>query len=139
MSKLLEVVGFDKVVRAFRILKENGGLRNSLFKLYRYEKTEPEEHLCDYITLIRMLFVDAKINYSACRFDTLKMGTHVGTDKYGNKYFHNDYYFYGRSRWVEYAPHFHMNYDGSQIPVEWFGWMHYKVILVAQVSAVDGK
>lgn len=55
------------------------------------------------------------------------MGTLVGTDKYGNKYFENNYYFYGRNRWVEYAPHVHMNYDGSQIPAEWFGWMHYKV------------
>lgn len=61
------------------------------------------------------------------RFDDLKIGTHVGTDKYGNKYFENNYYFYGRNRWVEYAPHVHMAYDGSQIPAEWFGWMHYKV------------
>lgn len=57
----------------------------------------------------------------------MKIGTLVGTDKYGNKYFENNYYFYGRNRWVEYAPHVHMDYDGSQIPAEWFGWMHYKV------------
>lgn len=61
------------------------------------------------------------------RFDDLKIGKLVGTDKYGNKYFENNYYFYGRNRWVEYAPHIHMAYDGSQIPAEWFGWMHYKV------------
>lgn len=61
------------------------------------------------------------------RFDDLKVGNLVGTDKYGNKYFENNYYFYGRNRWVEYATHIHMNYDGSQIPAEWYGWMHYKV------------
>lgn len=57
----------------------------------------------------------------------MKIGTLVGTDKYGNKYFENNYYFYGRNRWVEYAPHVHMAYDASQIPAEWYGWMHYKV------------
>lgn len=64
---------------------------------------------------------------SISRFDELKIGTLVGTDKYGNKYFENNYYFYGRNRWVEYAPHVHMAYDASQIPAEWYGWMHYKV------------
>jgi len=29
------------------------------------------------------------------RHDELKMGTLVGTDKYGNKYFENNEYFYG--------------------------------------------
>lgn len=57
----------------------------------------------------------------------MKIGTLVGTDKYGNKYFESDYYFYGRNRWVEYAEHIHMDYDASQIPAEWYGWMHYKV------------
>lgn len=57
----------------------------------------------------------------------------VGTDKYGNKYLENDYYFYGRNRWVEYAPHFNMDYDASQIPAEWYGWMHYKVSLVSSM------
>lgn len=61
------------------------------------------------------------------RHDELKIGTLVGTDKYGNKYYENNYYFYGRNRWVEYAPHIHMAYDASQIPAEWYGWMHYKV------------
>lgn len=61
------------------------------------------------------------------RNDDLKLGCLVGTDKYGNKYYENPYYFYGRNRWVEYSEHVHMDYDGSQIPAEWFGWMHYKV------------
>lgn len=66
------------------------------------------------------------------RMDELKDGTLVGTDKYGNKYFENNRYFYGRNRWVEYAPKQGMNYDGSQIPAEWFGWMHYKTDLLPQ-------
>jgi len=84
----------DKIAKFWEIISFNGGIRNSLFKMYR--------------------------------FDDLKIGKLVGTDKYGNKYYENNYYFYGRNRWVEYAPHIHMNYDGSQIPAEWFGWMHYK-------------
>lgn len=51
----------------------------------------------------------------------------MGIDKYGNKYFENPYYFYGRNRWIEFAPHVNMDYDGSMIPAEWYGWMHYKV------------
>ncbi|XP_037934894.1 probable NADH dehydrogenase [ubiquinone] 1 alpha subcomplex subunit 12 [Teleopsis dalmanni] len=63
------------------------------------------------------------------RNDDLKIGRLVGVDKYGNKYFENSYYFFGRNRWIEYAPHVHFNYDASQIPAEWYGWMHYKTDL----------
>lgn len=38
--------------------------------------------------------------------DNLRPGTLVGTDKYGNKYYENPHYFYGRNRWVEYAPYY---------------------------------
>ncbi|XP_017466260.1 PREDICTED: probable NADH dehydrogenase [ubiquinone] 1 alpha subcomplex subunit 12 [Rhagoletis zephyria] len=63
------------------------------------------------------------------RYDDLKIGTLVGTDKYGNRYYENPYYFYGRNRWVEYADHLNLDYDGSQIPADWYGWMHYKTDL----------
>ncbi|XP_063988085.1 NADH dehydrogenase [ubiquinone] 1 alpha subcomplex subunit 12 [Diachasmimorpha longicaudata] len=63
------------------------------------------------------------------RMDDLKWGTCIGEDKYGNKYYENNYYFFGRNRWVDYAHHVHMNYDGSQVPPEWFGWLHYKTDL----------
>ncbi len=33
--------------------------------------------------------------------DDLKLGTLVGTDKYGNKYFENNEYFYGKSKLLE--------------------------------------
>ncbi|KAL1132503.1 hypothetical protein AAG570_010458 [Ranatra chinensis] len=87
-------IGLDKLARFFAIIKQNGGITGSLFKLFRQ--------------------------------DDLKVGTLVGEDKYGNKYYENKMYFYGRSRWVEYADHYFLDYDGSQVPAEWFGWLHYK-------------
>ncbi|KAK9695837.1 NADH ubiquinone oxidoreductase subunit NDUFA12 [Popillia japonica] len=75
-------------------MKQHGGIRAGLYKLYR--------------------------------MDDLKPGVQVGEDKYGNKYFENNRYFYGRNRWVEYAPKYGVDYDGSQVPAEWFGWLHYK-------------
>jgi len=35
----------------------------------------------------------------------------------------------GRNRWVEYADRVYLDYDGSQVPAEWFGWLHYKTDL----------
>lgn len=64
------------------------------------------------------------------RMDEMKAGTLVGADKYGNKYYEDPSQFYGRNRWVEFAEHKNLEYDGSQIPAEWFGWMHYKVNLI---------
>lgn len=68
--------------------------------------------------------------YKMYRMDGLKPGCCVGEDKYGNKYFENNSYFVGRNRWVEYAPYYALEYDGSQIPAEWFGWMHHKTDLL---------
>lgn len=59
------------------------------------------------------------------RRDDIKWGTKVGEDKFGNKYFHNPYYFIGRSRWVEYSDQYGMDYDASQVPAEWHRWLHY--------------
>lgn len=55
--------------------------------------------------------------------DDLKIGTLVGTDKFGNKYFENPYYFVPRNRWVEYNEKVGLNYNASQIPPEWHRWM----------------
>uniref|UniRef100_A0A069DW08 NADH dehydrogenase [ubiquinone] 1 alpha subcomplex subunit 12 n=1 Tax=Panstrongylus megistus TaxID=65343 RepID=A0A069DW08_9HEMI len=95
MNKFL---GLDKLNNFFKIIRTNGGITGSLFKLFRQ--------------------------------DELKMGTLVGEDKYGNKYYENNYYFYGRNRWVEYSDHVFLDYDGSQVPAEWFGWLHYKTDLL---------
>lgn len=64
--------------------------------------------------------------YTLYRTDDLKEGTLIGTDKYGNKYFENPRYFIGRDRWVIYNDKVGVEYDGSMIPAEWFGWMHHK-------------
>ncbi|XP_059062610.1 probable NADH dehydrogenase [ubiquinone] 1 alpha subcomplex subunit 12 [Achroia grisella] len=95
-----KILALDKVATFFNIIRQNGGIRASLYKLYRQ--------------------------------DELKDGVLVGEDKYGNKYFENPRYFYGRNRWVEFSDDYNMNYDGSQIPAEWFGWMHYKTDLPPQ-------
>lgn len=57
--------------------------------------------------------------------DALKWGKLVGVDKFGNKYYQNDFYFYGRNRWVEYDRRVHLEYDGSMVPAEWHNWLHY--------------
>lgn len=61
--------------------------------------------------------------------DDLKEGRLVGEDFYGNKYYENDRYFFGRNRWVNYADHVWLEYDASQVPAEWFGWLHYRTDL----------
>jgi len=58
--------------------------------------------------------------------DDLKLGTHVGTDELGNKYFTNPQYFRGRDRWVIYNPKHGVDYDASMVPATWYGWLHYK-------------
>ncbi|XP_002410063.4 NADH dehydrogenase [ubiquinone] 1 alpha subcomplex subunit 12 [Ixodes scapularis] len=63
--------------------------------------------------------------WKSFRMDDLRMGTLVGTDKVGNKYYENNRFFYGRNRWVEYADHYNFDYDGSQVPAEWHRWLHY--------------
>ncbi|XP_058805463.1 probable NADH dehydrogenase [ubiquinone] 1 alpha subcomplex subunit 12 [Phymastichus coffea] len=64
------------------------------------------------------------------RVDELKFGNLVGQDKYGNKYYENNMYFYGRNRWVIYSENVGMNYDAAQVPAEWYGWLHYKTDLL---------
>ena len=50
----------------------------------------------------------------------------MGEDKYGNKYYQNNEYFYGRNRWIIYNAKHGVDYDASMVPAEWFGWLHYK-------------
>ena len=60
-----------------------------------------------------------------CRIDELKFGCFVGKDKSGNCYYENDYYFFGRNRWVIYSNKYGYEYDASHIRPNWFRWMHY--------------
>ncbi|KAL5469310.1 hypothetical protein EMCRGX_G030556 [Ephydatia muelleri] len=52
----------------------------------------------------------------------IRVGTLVGTDSFGNKYYENNDYFFGRNRWVSYAS---KDDNASDIPPEWHRWMHY--------------
>ncbi|THD20706.1 NADH dehydrogenase [ubiquinone] 1 alpha subcomplex subunit 12, partial [Fasciola hepatica] len=54
------------------------------------------------------------------RTDELKWGKHIGTDYLGNKYYENNKYFMGRNRWVVYGNRFGWDYEGSQVPPEWY-------------------
>lgn len=76
------------------MVKQNGGIRRSLWKIWRME--------------------------------SMKSGKLVGKDKYGNQYYENRYNFFGTSRWVEYAEYKNLDYDASQVPAEWYGWLHYR-------------
>lgn len=56
--------------------------------------------------------------------DDLKIGTLVGTDDFGNKYYENPEYFVPRNRWVEFNHEkVGLDYNASQIPPEWHRWM----------------
>lgn len=55
--------------------------------------------------------------------DDLKIGTLVGVDEFGNKYYENPYYFVPRNRWVEFNEKVWLDYNASQIPPEWHRWM----------------
>lgn len=91
IQKLKVISGFDKVENTFKIVKHNGGLFNSLKRVYL--------------------------------MDDLKIGTLVGTDEFGNKYYENPNYFVPRNRWVEFNEKRWLDYNASQIPPEWHRWM----------------
>ncbi|EPB65859.1 putative NADH dehydrogenase [ubiquinone] 1 alpha subcomplex subunit 12 [Ancylostoma ceylanicum] len=57
--------------------------------------------------------------------DVTRVGTLVGTDKFGNKYYEDNSYFMPRNRWVEYPDKVWLDYDPPQIPPEWHRWLHY--------------
>jgi len=68
MSGLIHYFGLDCFPKLLKTIKGYGGLKASLYKLYR--------------------------------MDNLRPGQCVGEDDYGNKYYENKSYFYGRNRWV---------------------------------------
>ncbi len=56
---------------------------------------------------------------------TLRRGTLVGTDQFGNRYFKDDKrLLHGRERrWVLYAG----EPEASKVPPEWHGWLHHSM------------
>ena len=85
---------------------------------------------CRFIQIVRDNGGILKSLRTLYRVDILKSGTLVGEDKYGNKYYENNTYFYASNRWVIYSDRAGMDYDGSLVPPEWFGWLHYKTDLL---------
>lgn len=59
------------------------------------------------------------------RNDEIKHGQLVGEDKFGNRYYENNDYFYLRNRWVVFSHKFGYDYDASNICPEWHRWMHH--------------
>lgn len=49
-------------------------------------------------------------------------GKLVGEDQFGNKYYENEAAGYNQKRWVVYKDL--VNYNPSQIPPEWHGWLN---------------
>ncbi|XP_033112534.1 NADH dehydrogenase [ubiquinone] 1 alpha subcomplex subunit 12-like, partial [Anneissia japonica] len=68
------------------------------------------------------IIVIASVFYN--RGEDLRIGTLVGEDQFGNKYYESDRYFIGRHRWVSYTRNRFWDYDSSQIPPEWHRWIH---------------
>merc|ERR1712137_408132 len=60
-------------------------------------------------------------------YDFFKVGTLMGTDQFGNQYFENREYPHPKDRWVE-CPN-PRTFDPSQVPAEWFGWLHHMIDL----------
>ncbi|VDK42475.1 unnamed protein product [Anisakis simplex] len=90
---LLELTGFDKVLKAFRIIKQIGGVRAAIRKRYLMDET--------------------------------RVGTLVGEDKFGHKYYENNEYYMPRNRWVEFPEYKWLEYDATQVPPEWHRWLHH--------------
>ena len=86
----------------------------------------PTPFICELIFIHSIFWRYDFVTNSFSRTDDLKDGTFVGEDKYGNKYYENDRYFLGKNRWVRYNPNVHLEYEGSMVPAEWFGWLHNK-------------
>ncbi|PIK40893.1 putative NADH dehydrogenase [Apostichopus japonicus] len=58
------------------------------------------------------------------RGEDLRIGTLIGEDRYGNRYYQNNNYFVARHRWVEYRKDRYWDFDASLVPPEWHRWLH---------------
>ncbi|XP_058427279.1 NADH dehydrogenase [ubiquinone] 1 alpha subcomplex subunit 12 isoform X2 [Marmota monax] len=69
------------------------------------------------------------------RANDVRVGTLVGEDKYGNKYYEDNKQFFGRHRWVIYTTEMNgkntfWDVDGSMVPPEcWTQYLYLYVVL----------
>ena len=69
------------------------------------------------LTLFKKIFTWWNRDTFGTRLKTIFTGKFVGKDSFGNKYYESK----KGKRWVIYSG----NVDASNIPVEWFSWMHF--------------
>merc|ERR1711974_49557 len=60
--------------------------------------------------------------------DFFKVGTLMGKDQFGNEYYENRQYPHPKDRLIE-CPGNPRDFDPSQVPAEWFGWLHHMIDL----------
>jgi len=85
--------------------------------------------LKEYFKFIKREGLWGTINYFMKFSEIRPDGKLIGIDKFGNKYFQAiDYKWLpnSRNRWVEYSA---WDFDASQIPPEWHGWIHHSTDL----------
>uniref|UniRef100_A0A6J0VF39 NADH dehydrogenase [ubiquinone] 1 alpha subcomplex subunit 12 n=1 Tax=Pogona vitticeps TaxID=103695 RepID=A0A6J0VF39_9SAUR len=67
--------------------------------------------------------------FQTLRVSDLKVGALIGVDKYGNKYYEDKRFFFGRHRWVIYTDKMngkdtYWEVDATMVPPEWHRWLH---------------
>lgn len=60
-------------------------------------------------------------------------GAFIGTDKFGNRYYHNSESVYGRNRFVIHYYQSMFYVEPTQIDPEWFRWLHYTTGLLIKI------
>ncbi|KAG1681132.1 hypothetical protein FOA52_015574 [Chlamydomonas sp. UWO 241] len=66
------------------------------------------------------MFADGNIGYMKL-IKGPNYGEHMGTDKFGNRYYENNSGPWHRKRWVLYHDEF--DYNPTTVPAEWHGWL----------------
>ena len=69
------------------------------------------------LTLLKKIFIWWNQETLGTKLKTFFLGSLVGTDSFGNKYYESN----AGKRWVIYSN----EVDASKIPVEWYSWIHF--------------
>lgn len=102
MSKYLAL---DKLATFGKIINEFGGLKGAFLQLLRLVLINALGVVCLpelQVPIFRLLLTFMFLFF---RRDKLKTGTLVGEDKFGNKYYENPSYFYGKPNRTESISH----------------------------------
>ena len=69
------------------------------------------------LTILKKFLLGGNRDTLGTRLKTIFFGKLVGTDSFGNKYYESK----NGKRWIIYSDEI----DASNIPVEWYSWMHF--------------